>query len=76
MQLCDWVIHPACRGQGLMGKLYHYIYERYAYQGCDFMIEFPNNNSYPIFQEYGFEEKENVGTWNTRKTFLRSQENI
>ena len=49
-QLCDWVIHPDYRGQGLVGKLYRYAVERYTRLGYDFMIEYPNDNSYPIFQ--------------------------
>lgn len=69
-QLCDWVIYPDYRGQGLVGKLYRYAYERYIGFGYDFMIEYPNDNSYPIFQKYGFTEKENVGSWNTSKRLL------
>ena len=69
-QLCDWVIRPDCRGQGLLGKLYRYMYERYAALGFDFLIAFPNDNSYPILKKYGFEEKERIGSWNTKKKLL------
>lgn len=69
-QLCDWVIHPDCRGQGLVGKLYRYAHQRYTDLSYDFMIEYPNDNSYPIFQKYGFTEKESIGCWNTAKRLL------
>lgn len=76
-QLCDWVIHPDFRGQGLLGKLYRYTYERYAELGFDFMIGFPNDHAYPILQKYSFEKETPIGSWNTAKrllTFRRSVE--
>lgn len=66
-QLCDWVIHPDFRGQGLVGKLYRYAHELYSTLDYDFLSVYPNDNSYPIFQNYGFEEKEPIGSWNTPK---------
>lgn len=78
-QLCDWVIHPDFRGQGLLGKLYRYTFERYAGLGFDFMVGFPNVHAYPILQKYSFEEKEPIGSWNTAKkplAFKRPAEDI
>lgn len=69
-QLCDWVIHPAFRGQGLLGKLYRYTYERYAALGFDFLVGFPNENSYPILKYFCFDEKESPGCWNSKKKLL------
>lgn len=65
IQFCDWVVDPEYRGQGIIGKIYRYALAKYEADGYDFIIEYPNDNSYPIFQKYGFTELENIGSWNT-----------
>lgn len=65
IQFCDWVVSPEYRGQGIIGKLYRYALKRYEEDNFDFIIEYPNNNSFPIFQKYGFEIKMPIGSWNT-----------
>lgn len=70
-QLCDWAVRPDCRGQGLIGKLYRFEYEYYENRGFDFMMGFPNENSYPILIKYGFEERKDAETWCTAKHLLR-----
>lgn len=72
VQMCDWVVHPDYRGQGIIGKLYDFIYRRYEEKGYDFLIEFPNENSYPIFKKYGFEEHSSPVCWNTKQRLFFS----
>lgn len=70
IQFCDWVVHPAHRGQGLIRKLYHYCVDYYTEKGYDFIIEYPNDHSYPIFLKYGFHEEPRIGCWNSPKKLI------
>ena len=65
MQFCDWVVHPVHRGKGLIRMSYEYACAYYLERGYDFIIEFPNDNSYPIFQKYGFHEEPHINCWNS-----------
>lgn len=65
VNLCDWVVQPEYRGQGLIGKMYHFMTERYQNLGYDFMFAFPNEMSYPILKKYGFESHMGIESWNT-----------
>lgn len=60
MQLSDWVVHPDFRGRGIIGQLYRFAVENYRVKNYDFIIEYPNDMSYPLFQKYGFEEKKDI----------------
>lgn len=65
VQLCDWVVHPDYRGQGMIGKLYRFLYAHYEARGFDFLMAFPNDNSYPIFVKYQYKDQESPDCWNT-----------
>lgn len=69
IQLCDWVVHPDFRGQGIIGRLYRYMYTYYESKGYDFLMAFPNENSYPILVKYGFEDCSSPECWNSHKRF-------
>ena len=62
----DWVIHPNHRGQGLIRKIFNFIYDYFSQRGYDFMLTFPNQNSYPILRRYGFEDLTGVASWNSK----------
>lgn len=70
LQFCDWVVHPDYRNRGILGNIYHFAYEKYKAEGFDFIIEYPNSNSYPIFMKYGFEEKSHIDCWNSHKRLI------
>lgn len=72
VQLCDWVVHPEYRGQGVIRKIYDYIYKRYEEKGYDFLMAFPNENSYPILKKYNFVEQSPPVCWNTKQHFFFS----
>ncbi len=73
MQFGDWVVHPDHRGKGIISLLYNYSLELYKNKGFDFIIEFPNDNSYPIFQKYGFKQLENTVSYRTPYHFFFSR---
>lgn len=62
----DWVVHPDDRGQGLIRKIFNFICDYFSRLGYDFMLTFPNDNSYPILRRYGFEDLTGVLSWNSR----------
>jgi len=69
----DWVVHPEHRGQGLIRKIFDRICEYAAENGYEFMLTFPNQNSYPILKKYGFQDLPGVTCWNSRNTLLYSK---
>lgn len=71
VQFCDWVVHPSHRGKGIIKMIYEYAYCYYRDKGYDFIIEFPNDNSYPIFKKFGFHEEPHVDCWNSSKHLFR-----
>lgn len=73
LQFCDWVVHPDHRGKGLIKMIYQFTCDYFVKKGYDFIMEFPNDNSYPIFQKYGFHEEPHVGSWNSAKHLLFSK---
>ena len=71
VQTEDLVIDPACRGQGLMRRLYDYTMDYFAGQGAAGVTAFScNEKSYPIFLRYGCQELGHIGTISTPKTLL------
>ena len=62
----DWVVHPQHRGQGLIRKIFGKICAYADDNGYEFMITFPNQNSYPILKKYGFIDLNGLSCWNTR----------
>jgi len=66
----DLVIDPVHRGTGLMKKLYHFAKDYYTNEGAVGSISFCNPASYPIFLKYGAEDRGDIYTWNTPKSFL------
>ncbi|MBR4960854.1 MAG: GNAT family N-acetyltransferase [Clostridia bacterium] len=73
IQFCDWVVHPDHRGRGLIKMAYEYAWTYFLDRGYDFIMEFPNDNSYPIFQKYGFHEEPHINCWNSRKHMFISK---
>lgn len=72
LQFCDWVVHPNYRGQGLIGSLYRFVCDYFKDKEYDFIIEFPNPMSYPIFKKYGFIEEKTIPSYNSGKNiFIR-----
>ena len=57
LQFCDWVVRPDRRGRGLIRMIYDFVCRLYQEKEYDFILEFPNDNSYPIFTKYGFCEE-------------------
>ncbi len=72
IQFGDWVVHPDHRGKGIMSALYNYTIELFQNEQYDFIIEFPNPNSYPIFKKYGFTQLPNILSYKTKKHLLFS----
>lgn len=71
VQTEDLVIDPACRGQGLMRKLYDYTMDYYRQQGAAALTAFScNDASYPIFLKYGARNLGDIGALTTPKTLL------
>lgn len=70
LQFCDWVVHPDHRGKGLIKMIYQFTCDYFVKKGYDFIMEFPNDNSYPILQKYGFHEEPHVGSWISVKHLL------
>ncbi|MBR6533531.1 MAG: GNAT family N-acetyltransferase [Clostridia bacterium] len=70
-QFCDWVVHPDYRGKGLIGSIYRFTCDYFQNKGYDFIIEFPNDMSYPIFKKYKFVEENNISSWQTSKNFFK-----
>ena len=64
-QIGDWVIHPNHRGCGIAKKIYSYVAAYLSSQKYDFILGFPNGNSYPILKKYGFDDLTGVTCWNT-----------
>ena len=73
LQFCDWVVHPDHRGKGIIKMIYSYACDYFTEKGYDFILEFPNDNSYPIFKKYGFIENPNIGCMNSSKHFSVSK---
>lgn len=73
LQFCDWVVHPDHRGKGIIKMIYRYACDYFSDKGYDFIMEFPNDNSYPIFQKYGFFEEPYIGCMNTSKRLFFSK---
>ena len=73
----DWVVHPNDRGQGLIRKIFDFMCDYFSQRGYDFMLTFPNENSYPILRRYGFADLTVVSSWNsvTKPFALRRQPN-
>ena len=73
----DWVVHPNDRGQGLIRKIFDFMCDYFSQRGYDFMLTFPNENSYPILRRYGFADLTGVSSWNsvTKPFALRRQPN-
>lgn len=67
-QFCDWVVHPDFRGRGIVGNLYRFFCERYIKMGYDFMIEYPNDMSKPIFEKYQFDILPEIYTYESKKS--------
>ncbi len=70
IQFGDWVVHPDHRGKGLISLMYKHNIEHFTAQGYDFVIEFPNDNSYPIFKKYGFSQLSDIELHTTNKKLL------
>lgn len=70
----DWVVHPSCRGQGIIRKIFDFTRTYLSQHSYDFILVFPNANSYPIFLQYGFKDLTGACSWNsrTRPVFSRS----
>lgn len=73
IQFCDWVVHPEHRGRGLIKMAYEYACTYFKDKGYDFIMEFPNENSYPIFQKYGFHEEPHIECWISPKKLYRQK---
>ncbi|MBQ3177158.1 MAG: GNAT family N-acetyltransferase [Clostridia bacterium] len=76
LQFCDWVVHPEHRGKGLIRMMYDYAYMHFRDKGYDFIMEFPNDNSYPIFQKYGFCEEPHIHCWSSSKHVFIKKEKL
>jgi len=62
----DWIVHPSCRGQGLIGKIFGSTCSWFSDQGYAFiMTSFPNQNSGPILRRFGFTDLPNVAEYVT-----------
>ncbi len=70
VQLGDWVVHPDFRGNGIIGRIYRFFVEYYSEKGYDFIIEFPNDNSYPIFKKYNFDEEKSFDFTSSKRFYL------
>ena len=66
----DWVVHPNDRGQGLIRKIFDFMCDYSSQRGYDFMLTFPNVNSYPILRRYGFADLTGVSSWNSVRNRL------
>lgn len=70
-QFCDWVVHPDYRGQGLIGTIYRFVCNHFKENEYDFIIEFPNKMSYPIFKKYNFIEENTIPSLNSEKNIFK-----
>jgi GNAT superfamily N-acetyltransferase len=48
-RLQDGLVHPGFRGQGVFTRTFRGLTERIRDAGIDFVVGFPNDNSYPAF---------------------------
>ena len=71
LQLCDWVVHPEYRGKGLIGAIYRFVCDYFKNKEYDFIIEFPNEMSYPIFKKYNFIEENTIPSFNSSKNIFK-----
>lgn len=65
ISLCDWVVRPECRGQGIIKRMYQFAMERYEKRGMDFLFGFPNENSFPILKKYKYDLHTGLEVWNS-----------
>lgn len=54
VQMCDLVVHPDCRGQGLFYKIYHYAEDNLTAEGYEAFVSFPNHNSLHGFKKMNY----------------------
>lgn len=76
VQFCDWVVHPKHRGKGIIRMIYDHTYSYYLNKGYDFIMEFPNDNSYPIFQKYGFSEEAHIDCWRSSSNLFPREHSL
>jgi GNAT superfamily N-acetyltransferase len=65
LQLCDWVVRPEVRGQGLISKMFGFLTEAYRQQDFDGLMGFPNEQSKPVLTKYQFDHYAAFSSWST-----------
>lgn len=65
LQMCDWVVRPEARGQGLISKMYQFITDEYRKLGYDGVSAFANENSKPVVLKYNYKDYGRFSRWST-----------
>jgi len=65
LQMCDWVVRPEARGQGLLSMMYRFITEEYQNRGYDGLAGFGNDQSKPVLKKYHYYDYGTFQSWST-----------